>query len=302
MNGNIKEGYVEIDGIRLRLTNLDKVLWPKEGYTKRDLIYYYFKVADYVLPHLKNRPLTLKRYPNGITGEHFFQKNAAPDTPGWIETKSIYSETTSEYINYIICNNRATLIYLANLAVISQNPWLSRWPTLEHPDFMGFDMDPAPPATFRQAAEAALLVKEQLDALGMKSWVKTSGATGVHIFVPLKPVYSYKQVRTFAQAVSMAVSKLYPELTTVEHSVEKRRGRVYLDYLQNIESKTLASVYSVRAREAAPVSTPLEWSELASVGSPAEFNIFNIFDRLEEKGDLFKGVLETPQELFTSEV
>jgi len=294
---SLKEGYVEIDGFRLLLTNLDKILWPKEGYTKRDLIYYYYKVADYILPHLENRPLTLKRYPDGISYPHFFQKNAGPEMPEWIETQRIYSETISEYINYVICNNRATLIYLANLAVISQNPWLSHAPSLKNPDFMTFDIDPDQPATFSQAAEAALLVKEQLDALGLNSWVKTSGATGLHIFVPLKPVYSYKQVRTFAQAVSMVISKQYPDLTTIEHSVKKRQGRIYLDYLQNIESKTLASVYSVRAREGAPVSSPLEWSELSSIESPAEYNIFNMSGRLKEKGDIFKGVLETPQEL-----
>lgn len=292
-----KEGYVEIDGYQLKLTNLDKVFWSKEAITKRDLIYYYYHIADYLIPHLKERPLTLKRYPDGIEGGRFFQKNAGPETPQWMKTRRIYAQSPDEYINYIFCNNRASLIYLANLAAISQNPWLSHWPTLDNPDFFVLDLDPQPPATFKQAIMVAHLVKEELENFDLRSWVKTSGATGLHVYVPIKPVYSYKQARTFAQLIATLVNKRNPKITTIEHAIEKRKGKVYIDYLQNVRSKTVASVYSVRARPKAPVSTSLQWSELSLDITPEQFNIFNIFDRLKEKGDIFKEVLGQKQDL-----
>ncbi len=278
---------INIDGHELKLTNLDKVFWPDDGYTKGDLIYYYFRIAPYILPHLKDRPLTLKRYPNGIKEPLFFQKDVAGQVSDWIQTKKIYSESTGENIEYILCNDTATLIYLANLAVITQNPWLSHWPTLDVPDYFVLDLDPQEGATFSNVVEVALLVKEELDKLNLKGWLKTSGASGIHIYVALKPVYTYKQARQFAMVIAKQVNKKEPKLTTIEHFKSKRQGRVYIDYLQNIKSKTLASVYSVRARSGAPVSAPLEWSELNANLSPNNFTMFNIFDRLKKKGDIF---------------
>lgn len=291
------EGYVNIDGIELRLTNFDKVFWPDEEYTKGDLIYYYYRIADYILSHLKDRPLTLKRYPNGIAGERFFQKDVAGQAPDWLETKTIYSPSTREHISYVICNNKATLIYLANLAAISQNPWLSHWPSLAQPDFFALDLDPSESVGFEQVIEVAHLVKEQLDKFNLKSWVKTTGATGLHIYVPIKPIYRYKEARSFARLIATIVSKQQPALATIEHNVKNRGGRVYIDYLQNVKGKTLASVYSVRAKPRAPVSTPLKWEELTSDIRPQQFTMFNIFERLKKQGDLFKPVLQTPQDL-----
>lgn len=294
---NFKEGYVNIDGRELRLTNLDKIFWPHEGYTKRDLILYYYKVAEYILPHLKDRPLTLKRYPNGVEGDKFFQKDVAGMVPEWVQTEVIFSESANEAITYVICNDRPTLVFLANWAAISQNPWLSRWPRLEEPDFFTLDLDPNEPATFKDVIETAFHVKEELDDFGLKGFVKTSGATGLHIYVPIKPGYSYAQARRFAELIATIVSNKAPKLTTIEHAVSKRGGRVYLDYLQNIKTKTLASVYSVRARPGATVSAPLSWQELASSLEPEQFNILNIFDRLKQTGDLFKGALTQKHDL-----
>lgn len=294
---DFKDGLIEVDGCQLRLTNIDKVLWPDDGITKGDLIYYYYNVADFIVPHLENRPLTLKRYPNGIGEEPFYQKNADEFTPEWVETKSIFSKTAGEHIKYFICNNRATLIYLANLGTITQNPWLSHIPTLDKPDFFVIDLDPQEPSAFKHVIETAHLVKEELDKLNLKSWVKTSGATGIHIYVPIIPTYTYKQARTFAELIATLVNRRSPNITTIIHSVAQREGRVYIDYLQNVQGKTLASVYSVRARRGAPVSTPLEWDELTSDIAPEQFHMFNILERLKDKGDLFKGTLEVNQDL-----
>ncbi len=288
---------VAVGGHELNLTNLSKLFWPEEGYTKFDLINYYFRVSSFVIPHLANRPLSLKRYPEGSRGAFFFQKNAPPETPAWVKRQRIYHEDSREGVDYIICNDLSTLLYLANLACVSQNPWLSALPDIERPDIIALDLDPSDPEDFEGCIEVAHLVKEQLTRFGLVGFPKTSGATGIHIYVPLAPRYTYAQARQFAEIIAMMCREERPDLITLETAVEKRGGKLYLDYLQNVKGKTLASAYSVRARPGAPVSTPLRWEELKSGLKPADFSLGNVTGRLEREGDLFQGVLTAKQDL-----
>lgn len=288
---------VEIEGKEITLTNLDKIFWPGQRYTKGDMVSFYFHISPYILPHLKCRPLSLKRYPNGLEGEHFFQKEAGPYVPMWLKTVPIFSDTKAEHINYILCNDLATLVYLANLACISQNPWLSRWPDFENPDFITFDLDPSEGAVFVDVQEVALLIKEILDDSGLNSFVKTTGATGMHIFVPVENNYTFRQIRDFAQGIAYIATKISPEKATLERSVAKREGKVYIDYLQNIEGKTLVSPYCLRARPGAPIATPLSWDELSEPINPEQFNIKTIFNRLSQTGDLWAEILTLRQRL-----
>lgn len=293
----VAQQRIAVGGHILMLTHLDKVLWPAEGYTKFDLINHYFRVSEFIVPHLDGRPLSLKRYPDGVDAAFFFQKNAAPETPGWIPRQRIPHEDTGEPVDYIICNELATMLYLANLACISQNPWLSALPHLEKPDIVAIDLDPSDPEAFDECIEVALLVRRQLERFGLVGYPKTSGATGIHVYVPFEPRYSFEQGRRFAQIIAMLCREERPDLITLESSVEKRGSKLYLDYLQNIRGKTLASVYSLRARPGATVSTPLEWDELKPGLRPGDFNMENTAERLEQRGDLFQGVLTARQDL-----
>lgn len=289
-----------VAGRQILLTNLKKILWPDEGYTKFDLINHYNRVSQFILPHLAGRPLTLKRYPDGIEAGPFFQKEAPPETPGWVRTEVIASESgrRRERIRYLICEDLPVLLFLANLACISHNPWLSTLPDLERPDIIAFDLDPVDPDDFEACVEAALLIKDKLGTFGLRGYPKTSGATGMHIYVPVHPKYTFGQARQFAEIIALLCHGERPDLITLEQPVARRAGaRLYLDFLQNVKGKTLASVYSVRARAGAPVSTPLDWSEIRAGLRPTSFNIVNITDRLREKGDLFAGALSDRQDL-----
>jgi len=288
---------VAVGGQELKLTHLDKRLWPAEGYTKFDLINYYFQISEFIIPHLTGRPLSMKRYPDGVTGPYFFQKNAAPETPAWIRRQRVYHEESAEPVDYIVCDDLPTLLYLANLACISQNPWLSALPHLDRPDIVALDLDPSDPEAFDDCIEVALLVKKQLDRFGLTGYPKTSGATGIHVYVPLMPDYTYEQARGFAQIVALLCREERPDLISLESSVGKRGGKLYLDYLQNVKGKTLASVYSPRARPGAPVSMPLKWKELKTGLRPADFHLENARERLETEGDLFAGVISMRQDL-----
>ncbi len=289
-----KEATVEVDGRTLKFSNLNKVWFPGEGYTKRDVINYYNEVAGLLLPHLKDRPLSLKRYPNGICEEYFFQKNAE-DFPGWVRLEPIPSEGRT--INYVIANDRATLLYLANLASIDQNPWMSRIGSLDRPDFMLIDLDPVE-CPFDMIIEAALLTHEVLDQIGLRGYPKTTGGDGMHIYVPVEPRYTYDQVRGFAEIVSHLVIGRKPDLFTTPRTVVKRRkGRVYFDYLQIAESKTISAPYVIRPHEGAPVATPLSWDEVTPSLLPQQFTIENAPARFDAVGDLFADVLDRPQRL-----
>jgi len=297
------EVTLDVEGRRLKLTNLNKVFYPGEGVTKRDVINYYDAVAPLILPHLRDRPLSLKRYPNGINGKFFFQKEAEGKVPDWVRLEAIFSEhNQSEHkrdkIHYIICNDRATLVYLANLACIDQNPWMSRIGSLDHPDFALIDLDPTEGCPYSQIVEAAQLVKKSLDSLGLAGYPKTTGGDGMHIYIPLEPIYTFEQVRSFAELLSVLVINQKPDLFTTPRTVSNRKkAKVYFDYLQISSAKTIAAPYVLRAHPGAPVSTPLDWSEVKAGLEPGQFNIHNAMDRFERTGDLFEAVLTKPQRL-----
>ncbi len=275
---------------KLKLTNLDKIYFPDEGYTKGDIIEYYDKISKYILPYLKNRPESLNRHPNGINGESFYQKDMRDTVPDWADTKLIYSESNDKDINYFICNDKQSLLYLVNLGCIEINPWFSRVQSLENPDYAVIDLDPEE-ISFEKVIETALCVKEVLDEAGAKSYCKTSGATGLHIYIPLKAKYDYDVAKDFAHLIGKIVHSRIPVITSLERSPSKRKKKVYLDYLQNRKGQTLAAPYSVRPKPGATVATPLEWSEVKSGLNPKDFTIKTIHKRIEKKGDIFKPVL-----------
>ncbi len=259
------------------------------------MLNYYDAVAPLILPHLEDRPLSLKRYPNGIKEEFFFQKDAPETAAPWLRTELIDSEHNGRPIRYVFAGDRASLLYLVNLGCIDHNPWMSRLAHLDNPDFILIDLDPQE-CPFEMIVEAALLVKGQLDRIGLKGYPKTTGGDGMHVYIPIEPVYSYDEARTFAELIARLVIAESPQMFTTPRSVAKRQtNRVYFDYLQNAKSKTIAAPYVLRAYPGAPVATPLEWNEVTPQLHPKQFNITNALERFAEKGDLFEGVLKAPQ-------
>lgn len=287
-----KEKEITLDKHKVKLTNQDKIYFPKDGITKGDVIDYYQSVATYILPYLKNRPLSLNRFPNGIEEQGFYQKDAGDTIPDWIKTTQVYSESNDKYIDYIYCNDKATLAYLNNLGCIDMNPWNSSLPDLEHPDYLVLDLDPSKKNTFDDVIETALQVNEVLKSIKIKGYCKTSGSTGIHVYIPMGGKYDFDQVKDFAHILMKQVNEKLPELTTLERSLQKRDNKkIYLDYLQNRTGQTLASAYSLRPKQGASVSMPLDWDELKPGVKPTDFNIDNALERIKEKGDLFKPVL-----------
>lgn len=287
-----KEKEVTLDKHKVKLTNQDKIYFPEDDISKGDVIEYYQSVARYILPHLKNRPLSLNRFPNGIEEQGFYQKDASDNTPEWVKTTQVYSESNDKYIDYIYCNDKATLAYLNNLGCIDLNPWNSSLPDLEHPDYLVLDLDPSKKNTFDDVIETALQVNEVLKSIKVKGYCKTSGSTGIHIYIPMGGNYEFDQVKDFAHIVMKQVNEKLPKITTLERSLQKRDDKkIYLDYLQNRTGQTLASAYSLRPKPGASVSMPIAWEELKPGLKPTDFNIHNALDRIKEKGDLFKPVL-----------
>ncbi len=289
-NKSTMDKEIKIGGKKLKLTNLNKIYFPDEGYTKGDLIEYYKNVSQYILPYLKGRPESLNRHPNGINGESFYQKDVKTQPPDWVHVEKIYSEHNEKDINYLVCNDEATLIYLANLGCIEINPWFSRVENLDNPDYLVIDLDPED-ISFDKVVEAAIAVKEVLDAAGAKSYCKTSGATGLHIYVPLAAKYNYDVARDFAHLVAQFAHHKVRAFTSLERSPSKRQKKVYLDFLQNRPGQTLAAPYSVRPRLGAPVATPLKWEEVKIGLDPKNYTIKNTLERLGKIGDIFKDVL-----------
>lgn len=281
----------------VKVTNETKLYWPEEGITKGDLVKYYQQVSEYILPYLKDRPQSLRRNPNGIKDDGFFQKEAGSSIPPWLKTKKLRAESAKRDINYIICNDEATLTYLNNLGCIELNPWNSRIQSLNNPDYLVIDLDPSDKNTFEQIIETARVVYEIMNKAGAPSYCKTSGASGLHIYVPMQARYTYEEVRVFAELIATLTEQQLPKITTTERSLDNRKGRIYLDYLQNKKGQTLASVYSVRPRPGATVSTPLEWKEVKKGLHPSDFTIANILQRIKKKGDLFSGVLSEKTDL-----
>jgi bifunctional non-homologous end joining protein LigD len=301
-----KEAVLEVDSHSLKFTNLDKIFYPAERYTKRDVISFYDRVSPWLLPHLRNRPLSLKRYPNGIHAQYFFQKDTPEYYPAWIAREPILEHTRSEpgrvgreekLNHYLLANDRATLLYLANLGCIDQNPWMSRVGSLEHPDWVLIDLDPVE-CEFAQIVEAAQVVRHILERFRLRAYPKTTGGDGMHIYIPLEPVYTYEQARTFAELVASLAIQETPDLFTTPRSVGKRKkNRVYFDWMQIATGKTVSAPYVLRAYDGAPVATPLDWPEVVPGLDPKQFHIRNAIQRFEAVGDLFAPVLTGGQRL-----
>ncbi len=279
----------EIDGREVSTTNLQKMYYPEDALTKGDVIEYYRAMARYILPYLQDRPLFLRRYPNGIHASSFFQKDVN-EAPEWVRTVEIESGTSGDKINYIVCQDEATLVYVANLGAIELHPWNSRIEKLGYPDYLVFDLDPWS-RPFSDVIEVALQFHQILEQIGAASLVKTSGQTGLHIFIPLEARYTYEQGRQFAALIARLVNMRLPEITSIERSPQKREGKMYLDVLQNRTGQALIAPYSLRPHPGAPVSTPLRWAEVRPGLDPKNYNFHTAPPRVAELGDLWKGVL-----------
>ena len=285
------EATVRAGGHDVDLTNLDKVFWPDDGFTKRDLLQYYADVSPALLPHLRDRAMVMKRYPNGIEGKHFFMKRAPQPRPEWIETCAIEHDSGS-IIDFPIVQDLASLLWLVNLGCIDLNPWYSRCDDTDRPDFLHFDLDPVPDATFARVRETALVVRDALEAYGMKPLVKTTGSSGLHVYVAIKRGPVQKEVWRFAKQLAQVLEKAHPALVTARYRIAERpRGRVLVDYNQNAWGRTLASVYSVRPKPKATVSVPVTWEEVEGGIELADFRLDNAAERVHRLGDLWKPLL-----------
>jgi len=279
----------KIKGHELKFTNLSKIYWPEDKVTKRDMFNYYYQVAEYILPYLKDRPQSLNRFPGGIHGPGFYQKDVKGKAPDWVETFP-YETSEGEKKEYLVGTDEASLLWMASLGCIEMNPWFSRVKSPDHPDYCVIDLDPDK-QTFDQVVEAALETKKVLDAIDVPSYCKTSGSTGMHIYIPLNAKYDYDQSQMFAKIIVSLVHKQIPEYTSLERMISARKGKMYLDFLQNRPGATIAGPYSLRPKVGATVSMPLHWDEVKPGLKMKDFNIFNAVDRLKVEGDLFKGVL-----------
>jgi bifunctional non-homologous end joining protein LigD len=286
-----KENIIKIGGRKLTVTNQDKIYFPEEKITKGQVLEYYQKVYKYISRYLKDRPQSLRRNPNGISDGGFFHKDAGDLAPSWMKTVKINSEAAGKKIDYLVCNEKAGLAFMNNLGCIEINPWNSSIGSINKPDYLIMDIDPSEKNTFEQVIETAIVIKDLLDRGGAKSYCKTSGSTGLHIYIPLKAQYTYTQIRSFAKGLASLTQQQLPVTTTIERPLNKRKGRIYIDYLQNRRGQTLACAYSLRPKPGATVSAPLDWKEVKKGLTVQQFDMINIFKRLEKKGDLFSGVL-----------
>ena len=286
---------IEVDGHQLKLTNLEKVLFPEDGYTKADLIKYYTEVSRYLIPVIRDRPLTLKPFPDGISGPSFYQKDKPGFTPKWIKSWTDHADRDGG-IDYVLGNDLATLIWMANYTAIEIHPWLSRIDKPDQPDFAMIDLDPAAGATWSDVKEAALIVRDILHGLDLEGFPKTTGSRGIHVLVPIARRYSFEESRGFVEEVGKTAREKAPKLVTLVFAKKDRRG-IYVDYLQNVRGKTTAGPYSVRPIRRAPVSAPLRWDEIEALGRPDAFTIANLPARLETVGDLLSPALKLAQKL-----
>jgi len=283
---------VEVEGRRLRLSNLDKVLYPQAGFTKGQVIDYYTRAAPWLLPHLRARPLTLKRYPNGVEAGHFYEKQKPSHAPEWVASEAI--QAGDRTIDFVLCDELATLVWLANLADLELHPSLSLAADPDRPTVLAFDLDPGPPAGIKQCCEVALLLKDALAQVGLSSFAKTSGSKGMQVYVPLNTATDYGKTKPFAHGLARLLEDRHRELIVSVMKKEVRTGKVFIDWSQNDRHKTTVGVYSLRARERATVSTPLRWDEVEHPDALV-FEASEVLDRLEEQGDLFSPVLELEQ-------
>jgi bifunctional non-homologous end joining protein LigD len=280
-----------VDGREVRLTNLDKAFWPERGITKGDLIQYYADVAPVLLPHIRDRAMVMKRYPHGASGEFFFMKRAPSPRPDWIQICRIEHES-GNIIDFPMINDRPSLLWVINLGCIDLNQWYAKCDDVDRPDYVHFDLDPGEGAAWDQVLECGRIVRDALETLKMPPWVKTTGSKGLHIYVPIVRGPVQKEVWTFAKALAVELASRHPKLMTAEYKVAKRpHGRVLVDYNQNAWGRTLASIYSVRPRPLATVSTPVTWKEIDKGVRIEDFRIDNVRDRIARVGDLWKPLL-----------
>lgn len=283
---------ITVSGKKVKITNPDKVYWPGDGYTKLDLINYYHSVSKYILPYLKNRPQSLNRHPNGISKPGFYQKDMnVEQMPDWAKTARIYSKSNHTYLDYLICNDTATLLYMANLGCIEINPWHSKYTQPENPDYIMLDLDPGD-ISFINVVNTALIIKEICDEINIPAYCKTSGATGLHIYIPLAAKYTYEEGRTFAEILATITHQRLPDTTSIERAIAGRKHKIYIDFLQNSKGQTIVSPYSVRPRPKATVSAPLHWKEVNHQLNPQMFTIQNMMQRLDKVGDIWQPVLK----------
>jgi bifunctional non-homologous end joining protein LigD len=280
----------KINGHDLKFTNLSKMYWPEEGYTKRDMFNYYYQIADYILPYLEDRPQSLNRFPGGIHGKSFYQKDVKGKAPDWVKTFP-YTTSDGEDKEFAVGDNEATLLWMASLGCIEMNPWFSRVQHPDHPDYCVIDLDPSDKTTFEQVILAAQEVRKVLEAIGVTGFVKTSGSTGIHIYIPLGAKYSYDQSQMFGKLIVSIVHKQLPDFTSMERQIKNRQGSMYLDFLQNRPGATIACPYSLRPKPGATVSMPLHWDEVKTGLKMKDFTIANAVARARSEGDLFKGSL-----------
>ena len=293
---------VEIDGRHLKLTNLDKVLYPAAGFTKGQIIDYYARIAPVLVPHLAHRPLTLKRYPSGVNEEYFFEKNATKHRPDWVKTVPIWSEGNKRDVNYILANDLPTLVWIANLASIELHPSLSYADDILCPRQLVFDLDPGPPANIVQCCQVAMWLREIFEHFGLQSFPKTSGSKGLQIYVPLNTKTSYDETKPFAHAMARLLENDHRDMVVSDMKKAVRANKVFVDWSQNDEHKTTVSVYSLRARERPTVSTPVTWEEVERTLKKKDANLLvfesnQVLDRVKKLGDLFAAVLELKQKL-----
>ena len=280
----------KVNGREIKFTNLSKLYWPDEKITKRDMLNYYYQVAPYILPYLKDRPQSMNRHPNGIKGESFFYKDVTGKAPDWITTFKYVSDADNRERNYLVAKDEASLLYMASLGCIEMNPWHSRVESEDYPDWCIIDLDPAK-NTFEQVIEAAQVTKAVLDSMGVPSYPKTSGSTGIHVYIPLGAKYTYEQSKEFARVIAQLVHNELPEYTSIERVVKARKGKMYIDFLQNRAQATVSAPYSLRPKPGATVSMPLHWHEVKKGLQMKDFTIYNALDRIKSEGDLFKPVL-----------
>jgi bifunctional non-homologous end joining protein LigD len=293
---------VTVEGHELELSNLDKVLYPKAGFTKGELIDWYARIGEVLLPHLRGRPLTLKRYPNGVEGKHFYEKRCPGHRPDWVTTASVWSDRHKGEIDYCVVEDVATLVWLANLADIELHTSLAKAEAIERPTAMVFDLDPGAPADVLDCAEVAVWLRGLFEQLGLNCYPKTSGSKGMQLYVPLNGDVTYADTKPFAKAVAETLEKRFPDRVVSQMSKAKRPGKVLIDWSQNDQHKTTVCVYSLRAKERPTVSTPLEWDEVSAAldAGEAEALVFDhaaVLERVEAKGDLFAPLLSEEQEL-----
>jgi len=297
-----KSTVVDIEGKHLKLTNLDKVLYPATGFTKGQVIDYYVRIAPLLLPHLKDKPLTMKRYPGGVNEEFFFEKNAPKHRPEWIKTAPIWSYGNKRDVNYVLANDLPTLVWIANLASLELHPSLSLAKDIKCPTMIVFDLDPGPPATIVQCAQVAFWLRAIFEHFGLESFPKNSGSKGLQIYVPLHTPTSYEETKPFAHAMARLLEEEHTELVVSDMKKALRTGKVLVDWSQNDEHKTTVSVYSLRARERPTVSTPLSWDEVEKIQKKKDPGLFvfeapQVLERVAKVGDLFEPVLKLKQKL-----